>query len=535
MNLNLRTFAVAASLLACGLTQAIAADESQSAAGRTLLLVDDHHVLYRSGTRRLLHKAERRALEPIIAETKPWELAIGWTSIYRHPATGKYQLWYQAYAGKRTSDKKLECVVCYAESDDGLTFTKPELDLFPFENEAKTNIVLIGSGLYGDRYCNSVLVDEREKDPLRRYKMAYYDWSLRDGRIEAGMHAAFSPDGIRWTKHPQGPLYQTRYGGRGIQPVFADEDPFVETPVTGKPPRKEWRYQHTMSDAVDVFYDPRREVFAIYGKTWLDSPLGGGAWKHGIARTQSKDFVTWSKAEFILGPDDRDAPDAEFHTAPVFFHNGCYFSLNQILNRRGGGSIDIELMTSRDGDKWDRLYREEFFMSRSGSDLYDGRAIFTNSTPVILDDEIRFYYGAYNQTPIGGVQDNSGRRSGVGMASIPRDRFGGIRPLAKSDQTTLRRPVENIGQVTLRPLDMAGCRELTVNADAAQGSFRVELLTDSGYRVRGYTQDDCPPLAGDSLRHAVKWNERSLADLPPGKYLLRLHLNNAAVYALTLR
>jgi len=503
---------------------------------RTILFVDDHDVLYRSGTKRFLHPAERRATTPLVAQEKPWELAIGWTSIYRHPTTGKYQLWYQGYGGVPVEDKRMECVVCYAESDDGIKFTKPNLSLFPFEGgHAKTNIVLIGSGLYGDRYGNSVLVDEREKDPTRRYKMAFYDWSMKNGREEAGLHVAFSPDGIHWTKHAEGPLYPSSFGARGLQPPLVDESPYVETPVAGKPTRKTWHYPLTLSDAVDVFYDPRREVFAIYGKSWIDSPLGGNAWKHAMSRTESKDFLHWSEAELILTPDDQDGPDVEFHTAPVFYYNDCYFSLNQILNRRGGGSIDLELMTSRDGTTWNRSLRDTYFLARSESGGFDSNAMFSNSTPVILDDEIRFYYGAYSQSPIGGVSAGTKPISGVGMASIPRDRFAGIRPVAKSEQPTLRRPVENMGQVTLRPVDFAGCTSLTMNADATKGSIRAELLTSDGYRVRGYTQDDCARITGNSLRHAVRWKEHKLADLPPGKYILRLHLDNAAVFAVTMK
>lgn len=51
----------------------------------------------------------------------------------------------------------------------------------------------------------------------------------------------------------------------------------------------------------------------------------------------------------MLGPDEFDDPEHEFHTSPVFLHNDCYIKLNQILNRRAKGAIDIELMTSRDG------------------------------------------------------------------------------------------------------------------------------------------------------------------------------------------
>jgi hypothetical protein len=504
--------------------------------GRTILLVDDHDVLYRSGTKRVLHPLKRHSDKAVVAQTEPWEVAIGWTSIHRDAKTGKYQLWYQAYAGKRAGDKRLECVVCYAESDDGVTFVKPDLDLFGFKDEKKTNIVLIGNGGYGDRYCNSVLVDPDEKDPTRRYKMAYYDWSVEGGREYPGLHVAFSPDGIRWTKHAKGPLYRTSYGGRGVPPPYSDEDPYRETPTKDRAkPRKTWAYPLLMADAVDVSYDPVRDVFVIYGKMWMDSPDGGAAWKHGMGRIESKDFLRWSKAQFLLGPDDLDPPDAEFHTSPVFYHAGRYFCLNQILDRKAKGAIDIELMTSRDGLAWERPFRGTPFLGRSKAGLFDSRSIFTNATPVVLDDEIRFYYGAYNQSPIGGVRAEAGQRSGVGMASIPRDRFAGVRPVPRSAQATLRRPLENVGQVTLKPLDLEGCKAITLNADAAEGAIRVELLTEEGYRVRGYSKDDAAALRGDSLRHKVTWKGGGIDKLAPGRYMLRLHLEGATVYAVSFQ
>jgi hypothetical protein len=509
--------------------------EPVPAPDRTLLFVDDHHVLYRSGTERVLHPAKRHSDQALIGRTRPWEMAIGWTSNYRDPNTGKYQLWYQAYAGERAESKPMKCVVCYAESDDGVHFTKPEFDFFPFRDTAKTNIVLIANGGYGDRYCNSVIVDPHEKDPARRYKMAYYDWSEIDGREYPGLHVAFSPDGIRWTKHPEGPLNRTLYSGRGAQPVFAGDDPYYETPAKGKPPRRTWQFPLTMSDACDVMYDPARSVFAIYGKFWLDGPDGGAAWKHGMGRSESHDLLHWSDAEFLLGPDDLDLPDTEFHTTPVFHYGGCYFGLNQILDRKAGGTIDIELITSRDGLRWERPFRRNFFLSRTAADTFDGRAIFTNSTPVILDDEIRFYYGAYNQSPVGGVRDEARKSSGVGMARIPRDRFAGIRPVPVSAQATLKKPLEHIGQITMKPLDLSDCREILLNADASQGSVRAELLTAAGYRVRGFTMDDAVPLTGDSLRHRVSWQGRELRELPEGRYLLRLHLDKSTVYAMTLK
>ena len=59
---------------------------------RTILLVDDHDVLYRSGTVRVLRPLDRAVENPVIAADKPWETLIGYCSVYREPGTGHYQL-----------------------------------------------------------------------------------------------------------------------------------------------------------------------------------------------------------------------------------------------------------------------------------------------------------------------------------------------------------------------------------------------------------------------------------------------------------
>lgn len=512
------------------------AEASTTFAERTILLVDDHAVLYRSGTRRVMHPAVRQSTQPLIAEEKPWEVAIAWTSCYRNPRTGKLQLWYQAYAGKAAQQKTHESLVCYAESTDGITFTKPNLGLHSFNDIEDTNIVLLGNGGYGDRYGNAVVVDEHEPDPQHRYKMAYYDWSFDGAREVAGLHVAFSPDGIRWHKHG-GALTHTSYGGRGLQPPLSDDDPYVETALPDGRVRKTWHLPLTMSDAADVMYDPQRKLFAIYGKAWINGPDGALVWKHAMGRIESSDFLTWSKPQLLLFPDEFDPPEIEFHTSPVFYHAGCYFCLNQMLDRRAEGGIYLELMISRDGIAWQRPFRDQPFLPRGAQGAFDSGSLFSNATPVMLDDEMRFYYGAYGSTAIGGGQSilGSQQQSGVGLATLARDRFAGLRPVAVSAQPTLRKPLENIGQVTLKPIDLTDCREILINADASQGALAVELLNADGYRVRGFSKDDCQPLTTDALRHTVSWRNQKLAELPPGRYMLRLHLDNAEVFAATLR
>ncbi|MCH9726657.1 MAG: prolyl oligopeptidase family serine peptidase [Planctomycetes bacterium] len=519
---------------------------------RHILFVDDHHVLYRSGTKRLFHPAKLNPSNPIVREDQPWEMAIGWTSISKNPKTGKFQLWYQAYAGGRDERKTHKCVVCYAESDDGIHFTKPKLGIHDFTTDRKpwaghfkeTNIVLTGDGGYGDRYANSVLYDPRDSDSAKRYKMLYTDFGKdKNGREWPGFFAAFSTDGIHWTKSQKNPLNKTAYGGRGLQPLYSDEVPYNERWDKNKNfLRKTWAIPLSMSDAADVIYDPNHGLYVAYGKSWIQGPTGGLAWKHAMARTESEDFVTWSKPQLISMPDDLDQPNTEFHTSPVFYYKGCYFCLNQILSSRGqatGNKADamhIELMISRDGLHWDRPFRDQRFIASSEQDFSNG-GIFTNSTPVFLEDEIRFYYGGYNSGTIGGGQKltSETQQSGVGFAGIRLDRFAGIRPVKLSAQSTLKKPLQNIGQITLKPMSFKGINQISVNADATEGEIRVEVLNSDGYRMRGFSKEEAVVLSKDSLQHQLKWKASKISQLPPGKYMLRLHLNNAEVFAITLK
>jgi hypothetical protein len=506
-----------------------------SAADRTILFVDDHEILFRAGTRRVLEKPVRHAANPLITEDKPWEMAIGWTSVHRDKS-GKYQLWYQAYAGKRAQLKTHECVVCYAESSDGITFTKPDLGLFSFNEHAKTNIVLIGSGLYGDRYCNSVIVDAKEADAARRYKMLYYDWAKNPkGELIAGLHLAFSPDGIRWTKHAEVPLYATAFGGKNVPPPLAGTNAYQESTLPDGRVKRQLLMPISMSDAADPLYDPKRKLWAIYGKAWIHGPEGNLGWKHGMGRVESRDLLHWSKPQIVCFPDEHDGA-LEFHTSPVFYRHDRYFSLNQILDRPGGGTMEIELMTSRDGLDWQRPFRHERWLTRSSGEQFDSGCILTNADMVIEGREMRFYYGAYSSGAIGGGSNITGnqQKSGVGLVSLPLDRFVGLRSEAQPPTPKVKNPPD-IGQITLKPVDLGGRAEIYVNANTMNGAVWCEILDEQGFRFPGFEKAACTPLKKkDTTRFRFAWKDKKLADLPAGTYHLRLHLQGATVYAITL-
>lgn len=504
---------------------------------KTILLIDDYDILYYSGLKRKIRPLTRSVMNPVISSgDKPWERYLAYNSVYKNPVTGLYQMWYQSYFGSETPDKSLRCIVCYAESQDGIRWNKPDLDIFPFYDIKQTNIVLLSNKGHSTHYGASVIVTPDDPDSNRRYKMAYWDFVPKGKEEAKGLCIAFSPDGIHWKKYSDNPVLDGAYGNR-------EQPPFVEDilKVKGK---KESRISSAISDVIDASYDSLRQKYVIYSKTWIDGPDGRMFWKRAVARTESDDFIHWSQPQLMLWPDEFDAAQSlsnlmspnrqnipkdmreqakgvQLHSGPAFYYNGIYFSLLQVLDLNITGLMPVELAISRDGLNWNRPFRGNYFIPVDGEDRFDSGTIWSNSTPVFQKDEIRFYYGAYIDWYIDDPKYNENRLSGIGLATMPRDRFAGMEP------------IERFGMVTLKPIELGNCRGMTINADATSGAVRVELLDQNGYRLKGFGKEDSNSVSGDSISHKIHWKNKSWSDLQDGKYLIRIYIENAVMYAVT--
>tara|TARA_B100000700_G_scaffold177682_1_gene196346 strand:+ start:506 stop:1033 length:528 start_codon:yes stop_codon:yes gene_type:complete len=154
-------------------------------------------------------------------------------------------LWYQAYTGDRLSERTQDCAVCYAESDDGIHFTKPMLDFYPFEDHQETNIVMVGNGGYSYRYGNAVGGSGRGRRLEAIQDELFRLGCETDGDEYPGLHVAFSPDGVHWRKHETGPLSKMAYG----KGEFGVDVP--HTDGTSEP----WLIPLSMSAAVDSMWE----------------------------------------------------------------------------------------------------------------------------------------------------------------------------------------------------------------------------------------------------------------------------------------
>ena len=131
--------------------------------------------------------AEKDRRNPLFGEDKPWEVRLD--NLYanvRRDEGGLYQCWYSPFivdeAVKSTpasaraatpyKPRKREMGVCYAESKDGIVWTKPELRLVEFEGSRNNNLVVRGPHGCG------VYFDAHDADAARRYKMIFQEGGI---------------------------------------------------------------------------------------------------------------------------------------------------------------------------------------------------------------------------------------------------------------------------------------------------------------------------------------------------------------------
>jgi hypothetical protein len=164
-------------------------------------LVDDYLLEKMTGSAKLVVQ-QPEPQEVVLTADKPWE---GNTSAYYtlindtdENGGGKYRLYYRGSHWDEKAKKAAHPeVTCYAESTDGIHFTKPELGLFEFEGSKANNIIWAGEGTH----CFTPFKDSNPKClPEARFKAV----TALPGR--KGLLPLKSADGIHWSPMADKPV-----------------------------------------------------------------------------------------------------------------------------------------------------------------------------------------------------------------------------------------------------------------------------------------------------------------------------------------
>lgn len=184
-----RTLRLACVLVLVAAT-ALRGDDPLALGRRLELFLDDFLIDRLSGdVAREIH--EPRPEEVVLVTDKPWEgNTCAYYTVFQDGP--KYRMYYRgSHADPATKRSLHREVVCYAESRDGVHWTKPDLGLCDWEGSKANNIVWDGVGTH----CFTPFMDANpDCPPESRYKAL----SAGGGQAQKGLYAFHSQDGLRW-------------------------------------------------------------------------------------------------------------------------------------------------------------------------------------------------------------------------------------------------------------------------------------------------------------------------------------------------
>ncbi|HXJ59687.1 MAG TPA: hypothetical protein VNU68_23840 [Verrucomicrobiae bacterium] len=490
---------VAAAILLQVSSPGRAADLPVAIDSRHQLFLDDYLIASQNGVKRTVEQVRKFPGNPVLWPTENWEppKAIVYGTILRDE--GKFKMWYLSGAG-----------IGYAESDDGIRWHKPRLSLTLINGEQSNILFTRKSETKGPEafpYFHELFGvhrDDRDPDPARRYKMGFLDidWNYN------------GPDGLPWRKNQR----------RGLG-------------VAGSPDGLHWKLLDNWATSAIVdggthwMFDPTRQKYVLYGRTLKAAPEVVTAWQtndwfkqwfsgRAVARVESSDFLRWDftkpdTAPVVMQADLQDKPGTEIYSMRVFLYEGLYVGLLQVFHATPAEcTLDVQLAVSRDGLHFTRVGDRSPFLSVGPIGSWDRFNLsLANNDPIAVGDELRFYYSGrlYRHAPYAG-QDKGEEKSGIGFASIQRDRFVALE--ASFDG----------GEIVTKPVILLG-HTLRLNAKSDFGQIVVEVL-DADEKLLARSK----PLVQDGLDIPVQWVDRF--EFPKSPVKLRIKLRNARLFAL---
>ncbi len=543
-NLNRREWlasAVAVGAAACSVTGRAAAGERAVSAGEQLwLAIDDQALPYRKNVGLYLSQPVVRP-EPVLVPSPlgsgaPDDLAAHFYGTVLHD-NGKFRMWYYAcYWGnnpdwpphmkqqvaKPNAGPLYQGPLCYAESDDGIAWTKPDLGQVLFKGSRKNNALALPHAVVSGAI---VIKDEAEPDPSRRYKMTYQffpDFSEpvipEYGRMPT-VALAVSPDGLVWT------MIGIPFLGQFVEPSS-----FV---------KHDGQYI--------IHYQAAGNLGGYYAEG--GTPSG----RTGVARV-TRDFSKWPdhlvEAFALPEPEDRSIrgvsgayDQVHLGVGAASFGNVCVglYGLwhNADFHKAFSEiSCDFGLLVSNDGIKFREPVKGHRFLRRDQSLVtpvpgHKFNTILCQANGVLnVGDETRIYHGRWRN--VDGQGDNELQKNysaEVALATLPRDRWGAFGLDPETQEGSVCSAVIELPQT--------GC-EVLLNADGTRG-MRVELLNEDYEPLGEFAGANVGVVDQDGgLDCVVRWPKGSMASLAGKKVRMRIHLKaegqlQPRLYAVTVR
>jgi hypothetical protein len=482
-------------MLLWGWSTVVAEEKPRDLGDRLELFVDRHMIESLNGVRHVMHAP--RLAEIAVQFDKPWEgLLCGYVTVFKDGDTFRmyYRGWPKVTPGKHDATDDAQ-VACYAESTDGIHWTKPNLGLFERDGSKDNNIVWQSTDHIAHNF--TPFKDTRPGVSADELYKATNGQIFDEKADRRGLFMLASPDGLRWRILSDKPL--------GLHGAFDSQNPVF------------WDQQRGRYAAYfRVFFKPdvpsrdnRGEELMVYKKGKL----------RGVATATSDDGVHWSETVPI---DFGDTKVEHFYTnatVPYFRAPHYYFMFpkrfqeerKRLLEHKETGISDAVFLSSRDGLHFDWTFQEALIRpGRHELNWGDRSTMVAWGLVQTAPDEMSVYVSQHPRYPSYHVRRGVWRLDGI--ASVQ----AGHEP----------------GEIVTRPFTFSG-RHLVLNyATSAAGSVQVEIQGLDGRPLAGFALADANELFGDEITGTYSWKSggdvSSLAGRP---VRLRFVLKDADVYS----
>ena len=459
---------------------------------RLELFVDDFLLAQMDGTQRRLHEPTPRNIA--VACDQPWEgNGVGYVTVI--PDDDVYRMYFRGVNTKWAPGEIVNTrqVVCYAESSDGIHWTKPKLGLFEHEGSKENNIVWIGKGVHNFAPFKDANPDCK---PDEKFK------AVGGGPL----YGFTSPDGIHWSQ--------------------VSEEPIIT---------------HGAFDSQNlVFWDSNQGEYRDYHRGFRDG--------RDILTASSKDFRDWTQPVFLEYVPSRmyqlyTNQITLYHRAPHiylgfptrYYDRGWTPSTDELPQvehrklraetspREGSALTDGLFMSSRDGKTFE-IWPEAFVRpgpQRPGTWFYcdhyqNWGLVETESDQPGAPPELSIY-----------LTENTAHTTDVGYIrrySLRLDGFVSISARASG------------GECVTKPIRFQGNRLLMNFSTSVAGGIRIEIQAADGKPIPGYSLDDAVEAFGDQLDRVAMWKHGSDVSQLQGKTVrLRFEMKDADLYSIQFR
>ena len=414
---------------------------------------------------------------------KPWEGSFsGYCTIIRD--NDLFRAYYRGRpsAGKDGTSNE---VTCYAESKDGIHWTKPNLGICQVEGSKNNNVILVDASPMTHNF--SPFLDKNPKgDPEQKFKAL-------GGLSNTGLFAYTSPDGIHWNKLQDAAVFSKgKFDSQNV-----------------------------------AFWSESEGQYVCYFRTTSTAPNEGF---RSVSRTTSSDFVNWSApVEMSFG----DTPYEHLYTqqtSPYFRAPHIYVAIGarfmpdrQVVSDEQAKKLGVNpeyyndcsdaiLMSTRGGSAYDRTFMESFIRPGIGLENWVSRSNYPALNVVQTSPtEMSIYLN----------EDYAQKSAHLNRYSLRLDGFASIFAPFKG------------GEVVTKPFTFLG-DELEINyATSAAGEIRVEIQDEKGRPLPGFTLEDSQVIIGNEIKRVVSWKgNKNLKSLASKAVRLRIYLKDADLYAL---